>query len=70
MTDEVAYILASTIQILVLGFMIITGGWTIYDAHKRGRTKVEALVWGLFVAAFFLVGFITYMLLRTRLYQE
>lgn len=70
MTNEVAYALASTLQILVLGFMISSGVWTAYDARKRGRTLVEALVWGLFVAAFFLVGFISYMLLRKRLYQE
>lgn len=70
MTNEVAYTLASILQILILGFMIITGAWTVHDARKRGRTIVEALVWGLFVAAFFLVGFITYMLLRNRLYCE
>lgn len=69
MTDEVKYILAAT-NILILGFMIISGAWTVFDARKRGRTLVEALVWGLFVGAFFLVGFIAYMLLRKRLYQE
>lgn len=70
MTYEVAYVLSLGVQILALGFMIITGVWTLYDARKRGRSMAEALVWGLFVGAFFLVGFITYMLLRNRLYQE
>lgn len=70
MPEETARIIASTLQIIILIFMIGSGVWAGYDARKRGRSIVEASVWGLFVGSFFLLGLIIYLLLRTRLYQE
>ncbi|MEW5954014.1 MAG: hypothetical protein AB1815_09860 [Bacillota bacterium] len=70
MPEETARILASGLQIIILAFMVVSGFWAARDARKRGRTMVEAFIWGLFVASFFLVGLISYLLLRNRLYQE
>ncbi len=56
-------------NVVVLAVMIVSGVWVGLDARKTGRSKLEAILWGLFAGWFIIIGPIFYVFFKGKFYK-
>lgn len=56
-------------NILVFAIMLACGILVGLDARKCGRTKAEAITWGVFAGWFIIIGPVFYLFFKSKFYK-